>query len=607
MTVEPQLTSPAKRGVIDRINFQAAKMPHKVAIECGTEEITYADLRTRIDERRRVLSASIREPGSFVAIERERSVELVVDFMAVLGLNGTPVVVDPQLPRHRREALLGLVRPVAVLRDSVPVVRDREPGGPVVPVSASEDGAYVFFTSGSSGQPKPVLGSAAALTAFLDWQSVEFSVRPHDRIAFLTALSFDVMVRDIFLPLWAGATLVIPTPGEADSPASTVEWMDVRGITMVNAVPSVARSWLRHGRGACAALRTVFFAGEPLDGGLLAEWDDRFPGVAARVNFYGTTETTLPKLYRVLDRIEPDDGILPVGRPVPQSRFCLIDSDQPFDAHAVRTACANPRGGGEVVLVTPHASHGYLGMPVETSARFVELGDGVTAYRTGDIGRVNGSGELVVGGRTDDEVKINGVRIHPAEVVAAIRADERIRDAFVAPRRSGDHRLVAFVVPASGHPLEPADLRRRLMTMLPPAMIPARFVTVEALPTLPSGKIDRAALQRIGEEQVDAAGFVEPSGPIERWLADAWADLFGVASVSATADFLAAGGDSILAMQLISRIRREFQVTMTVRMIFTAASLSDIAGEITDRQLLSMDADELLAMLDELEGAHCHD
>ena len=575
--------SNAKREIVDRIRSHGSSTPWRIAIEQGSRSITYRALTEQLD--RRILQLTDEAIlGRFVAIERPRSADFVVDFLAVLTLGGIPVPIDPELPAPRRELFRELVRA------GVP--------------TEGADGAYVFFTSGSTGVPRPVLGSATALRAFLEWQCAEFDLDITDRFAFLTALSFDVAVRDMFPPLWTGATLVIPAPGECDSPEATVAWLDRRGISVLNAVPSVARSWLRHGQTTCESVRTVFFAGEPLPAALLEEWHATFPGTRTRVNFYGTTETTLPKVYKRLSRVEEATGTLAVGYPVPRSRFCLIDPASPSDPDLLRDALASTLPEGEVVLVSRYHGHGYVGMPEQTAERFVELGGDLTAYRTGDLGRLDPTGELVVLGRIDDEVKINGVRIHPAEVAAAIRGSGLVADAFVMPGRTGG--LTAYVVAMLGGALDPAELRGRLTEVLPPAMIPGRFVVLPELPELPNGKVDRAALRELADRPA-ADRFVAPSGELEGWLADRWAELFDRGPVSATADFFELGGDSIAAMQLSSRIRRDLGVTLSVRDIFTGATITAIARQVADRQFRSVEPHELLAMLATVEGVGSHD
>jgi mycobactin peptide synthetase MbtE len=363
---------------------------------------------------------------------------------------------------------------------------------------------------------------------------------------------------------------VIPAPDEAGTPEAVVDWLTRRRISVVNVVPSVARSWLRHAGAPCPSVRTVFFAGEPLTGALVEQWHTTFPATRVRVNFYGTTETTLPKVYKRLRRIEATTGLLPVGKPVPGASVTLAES-------------------GEIVLVSRYSSHGYLGLP---SARFTELADGETAYRTGDLGRLDDAGDLVVLGRGDDEVKVNGVRIHPAEVAASIRAGGEVHDVFVT-----GGPLTAYVVPARV-PFDAAAVRRELMALVPPSMVPSVVVAVADLPRLPNGKVDREALRRT-DGVPPAAPPVEPSGELEHWVAGQWRELLGTAD----GDFFGCGGDSITAMRLAARIRRDFGVTLSVRAVFANATVALLAQEIADRQLAGMDPAELLELFAQVERA----
>ena len=369
--------SQPKRDVIHRIRTHAGSMPWRVAVEHGPRSVTHRELAGLVERRMLALAGSLR-PGRYVAIEEARSIEFVVEFLAVLALDGIPVPIDPGLPDRHRMLLRDLVRPDVLL------------------AASTTDGAHVLFTSGMREPPRPVLGSASALRAFLEWQCAEFGIESADRVAFLSALGAEAAVRELFLPLWAGATLVIPAEGDDATPESAVEWLRHREISVVNVRPSVALSWLRTGAGPCESVRAVFFAGEPVTADLLREWHARFPGTRIAVNFYGTTDTTLPKVYKRLDGVAAPDGVLPVGRPVPNARVVLIDPAHPLSAELVWAAWENPSSEGEVVLVSRNSGHGYVGMPEETRARFVDLGNGVTAFRTGDLGLLDESGELTI-------------------------------------------------------------------------------------------------------------------------------------------------------------------------------------------------------------------
>ncbi len=615
----------------------------RIAIEHGDRSISYRELGRLIDARVSTLVTHGAQ-GSFVAIERSKSPGFIVDFLAVLAVGGTVVPIDPEIPAERRATFLRLVRPEFLVRgpEVVPLDGDASRHAPA-------DGAFVYFTSGSTGLPKPVLGSAAALRSFVEWFCPEFGIGAPDRLAFVTGLSFEASLRDIFPALTSGATLVIPqeTPGEDRSPEATVGWLAAARITVLTVVPSVARGWLRAGGTTCPAVRAVFFVGEPPAGDVLAGWHAMFPGTTVRVNSYGSTESGQATIYRRIASGDETAERVPAGRPVPGTRYCFVDPEAALDAELVRARLDAPATSGEIVIVSRACSHGYLGLPDENAVRFAGLGDGVTAYRTGDLGRIE-DGELVVVGRADDEVKINGVRVHPAEVTRALRALPAVADAFVASTRPaagaavpteasgeaggagpaggggsadgavgggagvaggagpagggpGEARLTAYVVPTDGTGLSVTELRRDLLDVLPLAMIPGRFVQVGALPTTRTGKIDRAALVELARDHAAEDEFVAPAGETECWLAERFVELLQVGRVSATDDLFSLGGDSITATRLASRILSDRGVQVSPRDIFAAATVRGIAAAIEAEELLAVDSDELMALLDELE------
>ncbi|MFC6080641.1 non-ribosomal peptide synthetase [Sphaerisporangium aureirubrum] len=587
-----------KRRLVQLIHRHADDPGSGTALEQGGRAVTYRELGKLTGERTLELEA-LGVRGTFVALERSKSVEFVVDFLAVLAAGGTVVPVDPDTPPDRRAVFLELAAPEFLLGETG-VLRLGGPRDRGVP----RDAAFVYFTSGSTGTPKPVLGSAAAVAGFAEWFGPEFGAGPRDRFAFLTGLSFEAALRDVFPPLVAGATLVLPEEGAADEPEAAVAWLARRDVSVVTVVPSTARAWLAHGRTVCPAVRAVFFVGEPPGADLLGGWRTLFPNTTLRVNSYGSTESGQATVY---NRIADDEraAAVPAGRPVPGTRYCFVEPGAVLDAGLVRERLEHPASGGEIVLVSRSCSHGYLGMPQENAARFADLGDGVTAYRTGDLGHVDAGGDLVVVGRADDEIKINGVRVHPAEVLRAVRAHRSVRDAFVTATRAEQDadgtrtraHLTAYVVPEGD--LSVVDLRRDLLDALPPAMIPARFVEVAELPRTRTGKVDRAALTGLAER---AAGFVAPSGDVEPRVAAQFAELLGAERVSAADDLFTLGGDSITATRLVSRLWQEFGVRLSQRDVFAAATVAGIAALIMERWLLAEDPDELRALLDALEG-----
>lgn len=548
-----------------------------VAVRHGDRVVTYADLGRKIDGRAHMI-----RPGEIVALERERSADFVLDYLAVLAAGGVAVPIDPQTPRERHTAFLDLTTPNLLWTDDGPE-RLRDEIHDVHP-----DGAFVYFTSGSTGRPKPVLGSAAAVHRFVTWFGPEFGIDRHDRFAFGSGTGFEASLRDIFPPLAHGATLVVPEQ-EADP-----QWLARNGITVVTVVPSVARTWLNTADEPCPGVRTAFLLGEPLTGDIVERWPTVFPSTTVLVNSYGATESGQGTVFK---RVPPGGRVdrVTAGRPVPGTRYCFVDPKAPLTPAVVEAALERAvQTSGEIVIVGPACSRGYLGMPEENRARFADLGDGITAYRTGDLGRVDPHGDLVVVGRADDEVKINGVRVHPAEVTRALRWHPAVADAFVLTAAT----LIGFVVPAGD--LDVAELRRDLMDTLPLAMIPARFVVLDALPKGRTGKVDRQALARLADRPADVP-YVAPVGDLERWVADRFADLFGATRVSALDDFFNLGGDSIAAARLATRAGHDLGVDLSQRAVFAGATVTGIATAILERQLAGTDPDELRHLLDTLD------
>jgi len=588
----------AKRQLVTRIlSHPADAISEAPAIEQGDRTITYGDLSMLVASRARLLNAEV------TAVHRRKSIEYLVDLFAVLDRGGIAVPIDPDLPPERRETFLRLARPTVMLGDGG--VRKRETQRETQPGQAAwpglpDDGALIWFTSGSTGVPKPVLSSASAVKSFVDWFCPEFGFGPGDRFAFLTGVSFEASMRDIFPSLACGATLVLPED-ETDG-TDALEWLADKAITVVTVVPSLARAWLRHGRVTCPSVRAVFFVGEPVPADVLTGWRTAFPNTTVRVNSYGSTEGGQATIFHRIDhRIDAaDTGPIPAGRPVPGTKYCYIAPESALTADAVRAALASPREEGEIVVVSRACSHGYLGLPEENAARFADLGDGVKAYRTGDLGRTNADGELVVIGRADDEVKINGVRVHPAEVTQALRAHTAVADAFVAATRNGDAaRLTAYFVPAEPARIDGNELRRDLLDSLPLAFIPSRFVPVDHLPRTRTGKVDRAALTALAADPVD---FQPPAGEVELWLAAQLADIVGARDISATGDLFALGADSIAATRLAARIASESGIELSQKDIFVAATIRELADVIIERQLLAADPDALAEALDALDA-----
>jgi non-ribosomal peptide synthetase component F/acyl carrier protein len=524
-----------KQQLVDLIFSYADVTGSRVAVEQGNRSVSYTELRERVRDRASML-ANRGAPHTFVALEQQKSPEFIVDYLAVLSVDGVVIPLDPDTPPERRDTFLDLVRPELLLRHRG-VSRLAPRAEPYR--LATDEGGWVYFTPGSAGVPKPVLGSVVGVRSFVDWFIPEFDVRPSDRFGFLTEVSFEASLRDIFAPLAAGATVVLPTEADTATPQATVAWLAGKGISVVTVAPSVARRWLRHGRVTCPTVRAAFFIGEALAADVVTGWQGTFPATAVRVNSYGSTESGQGTIYCDVAVDQAITEWVPAGRPVPGTRFCLIPPEATLDAELVRQSLSRPAVRGEIVIVSRACSLGYLGLPEENRTRFAHLGGGVTGYRTGDLGTVDGNGQLIVIGRVDDGMKVN--RVHPVEVTGALGKQPPVADAFLTATRTV---LTGLAEPAAA----PDDLR--------------------------------------------------PFGEIEAWLADQLADLLDVARPPAAVHVFAPGCDSIVAAILLSRIEQQYGVRLSVPEILAATSVRDIAAEIEEHMLLTADPAEIEALLD---------
>ena len=452
----------------------------------------------------------------------------------------------------------------------------------VLPAIAADDPAYIFFTSGTTGVPKGILGRQRGLGHFLAWQREQFGVGPDDRSAQLTGLSFDVVLRDVFLPLISGATLCLPDDPDDLSADRILPWLEREHITLLHTVPALAQSWLarRPEEVTLRTLRQVFFAGEPLTGALIAQWRSAFPESGQIANFYGPTETTLAKCYYEVPAGNVE-GVQPVGWPLPSTQALVL---------ADRTQLCGIGEPGEIVIRTPFRSLGYLNAAPGDQQRFApnpfrsaDIQDLI--YYTGDRGRYRPDGAVEILGRLDDQVKIRGMRVEPDEVNAVLARHPAVQESIVLARET-DHTpyekfLVAYVV-ASGQPTPTArDLRQFLHDQLPDYMVPTAYVLLPALPLTPNGKVDRRALPVPDATPIEPESIVDvPRTPVEESLVDIWTHVMGRDQVGIHANFFEMGGHSLMATQVMSRVRQVFKVELPLRSLFEAPTVAGLAEQI---------------------------
>jgi amino acid adenylation domain-containing protein len=577
--------------------------PEAVAVTSTEAAWSYRDLWTCSEGIGRQLVSLGLARGDRVAILGEGTFSAIAAMVGTLRSGGVTVPMDRSLPVERLASMarIAAVRFLIVISaevsapewaDAAKTLHVSSHGDvtgdvadsvlPPTNGSATEEPAYVFFTSGTSGTPKGILGNHRGLAHFIHWQGTAFRVTAQDRVAQLTGLSFDVVLRDVFLPLCHGATLCLPPRESIGVPTRILEWMKLERITLLHTVPSIARWWLDGGESLPrpASLRCVFFAGEPLRASLVSQWRNRLGTQAEIINLYGPTETTLAKCwYRVPEDASP--RIQPIGTPLPATQVCLWN--------VAGTSCA-PGEPGEIVIRTPYRTSGYLDGSSSGRSGFVSnphLQDAADLlYRTGDLGRMRRDGLLEIEGRVDDQVKIRGVRIMPAEVEAHLQAHPDIEKCAVIVRRDASDNtptLLAFVMGVdSAGPPDASTILRTLRQHLPDAMVPEQIMVVTQFPRTANGKLDRQRLLELAKGQPSLPGVasVPPVDDRQRLILAAWQEVFHRSDIGITENFFALGGHSLLAAQLAARLRDAFHRVVPLGLVFEAPTVAELAVRI---------------------------
>jgi amino acid adenylation domain-containing protein len=615
------------RGILHRLfEAQVGRIPDRLAVCFGAENLTYRQLDERANRLARHLLAAGVGPGDLVGLCFERSLELVVAMLATLKAGAGYLPLDPSYPAERlafavedsRAAVLLCLGAAAGRLPQRPGVRtialDAEAAAiaarsPLAPAAAADPElpAYVIYTSGSTGRPKGVViphGNVTRLfSATADW----FGFDERDTWTLFHSHAFDFSVWEIWGALLHGGRLVVVPAWESRSPEAFYGLLREQRVTVLNQTPAAFRQLLWAEEAALGGgappeldLRLVVFGGEALELASLAPWlrrhGDHRPLL---VNMYGITETTVHVTYRPIRQRDfaAERGSV-VGAPIPDLTLHVVDA----------ALAPQPIGvPGEIAVGGEGVAWGYLGRPELTARRFVpdpHGPPGARLYRSGDLARRLPDGDLEYLGRIDRQVKIRGFRIEPGEIEAVLRRHPALSGAAVVARQDapGEPRLVAYYVPVAGQAaVSAAELRAALGRELPDYMVPAWFVPLAALPLTANGKLDREALPAPGGGRPELGReYVAPAGPVEERLAAIWAEVLRRDRVGAQDNFFELGGHSLLATQVLSRMRLAFDVELPLRLLFDSPTVAGVAAAIVQRELERADDELLASLLDEL-------
>jgi amino acid adenylation domain-containing protein len=591
ITVEWNATEAKALGeTVPRLfDAQVARAPDAVAASFEGRSLSYRELSVNANRLAHHLRRHGVGPNVLVGVFVDRSLEMLIAVLAVMKAGGAYVPLDPAYPADRlefmlqdarisvlvtQEALLDRFRIPAEMRvlclDRDVASIDREPEKGPDGGAGANDLAYVIYTSGSTGRPKGVQIAHRSLANLLAAFRATPGITGRDVLVSVTTLSFDIAGLELFLPLVAGAHLVIASREVAADPVKLTGLMVEAKLTIMQATPATWQMLLEAGWGNAAGL-TILCGGAALS----ADLARRLLGTGASLwNVYGPTETTI---WSTMHRVTAPDGSVRIGRPIANTQVYVLD------ANGEPVPIGVP---GELYIGGLGVAEGYLDRPDLTAEKFVaDRFSGHPAarlYRTGDIARYRPDGTLEFLGRADHQVKVRGFRIELGEIESVLAQHHAVAEAVVVAREDtpGDRYLAAYIRLAGARLPNASDYRAFLKERLPEYMVPITFTTLEAFPLTPNGKVDRRALPAPEKEGESVPAFDEPRDELERQLVRIWQEVLSVSRVGTRDNFFDLGGHSLLAVQMFARIEEYLWVTLPLATLFQAPTIEGLAAVI---------------------------
>src|SRR6266436_158902 len=580
---------------------QAESTPDSIAIQLGSDCMTYRELDKRSNQLAQRLLRYGLEPDSLVAVCFEVSLEMIVSMLAVLKAGAGYLPIDPSYPVERIRMVLGDANPSAILTQQAFAASLEQSAVPIICVDqeqgaiASEDAAkltsvarlnnlaYVIYTSGSTGKPKGVMVTHRNVSRLLQSTTPWFNFNSTDVWTLFHSSAFDFSIWEIWGCLLTGGRLVCVPYWVTRSPRDFYSLLAKEQVTVLNQTPAAFYQIIQvedSGLVEQLALRYVIFGGEALNFVNLRPWFDRHGDRKPQlINMYGITETTVHVTYRP---VTTQDSLIEtrslIGTPIPDLRLYLLDSQ-------LRPVL--PGVAGEIYVGGAGVARGYLNRPQLTAERFVAdpfAGQpGALMYKSGDLARLLDNGDIEYLGRGDMQVKIRGFRIELGEIEAALADHPGVRQAVVQPRKDGpgEPKLVAYFVKKADDSPTANNLRDFLRTKLPEHMVPYTYVQLDALPLTVNGKIDRAVLPAPAAAmpaEVEAA-----STQLEQEIIDIWCQVLDTRRVGLGDNFFDLGGDSLLLATVHARLREKLKVEIPITDLFEFPTVRSLARRLSPK------------------------
>jgi len=564
-------TYPLDQSLPSLFEAQVEKTPEAIALTFENKTLTYQALNEQSNRLAHYLQSSGIGEGQRVAVQIERSLNLVIALLAVLKTGAAYVPLEPSYPSERLVYMREDASVATVLKD-LPTNLQQQPTHNPPRSLRPDSSAYVIYTSGSTGKPKGVINTHKGIVNRLCWMQQAYELSPSQKVLHKTPTSFDVSVWELFWPLLNGATLVIAKPDGHKDPAYISNLIQSQQISVLHFVPSMLAAFLEEPKAKrCSTLRHVVCSGESLSPALKEAFFQQFPSTALH-NLYGPTEAAIDVTAW---QCEPngDAQTVPIGYPIANIRIHLLDS------HQRPVSIGIP---GEIYIGGVGVAKGYLNRPELTKERFVsEPAQSKALYRTGDLARYRSDGAIEYIGRKDNQIKLRGIRIELGEIENTLCAHSAVRQAAVVLYRqqSGDGRLIGYVVGAFENITDLSkDLSNFLKDRLPSAMVPATFISLPSLPLTPNGKLNRRALP--DPKQDEKTEKVVPRNETEKAIAQIWSTVLQLDDIGIQDNFFELGGHSLSATRVNTRLRKHFELDLPLQSIFEYPTLAALATHI---------------------------
>jgi len=584
---------PSDSHLSELIEQTANKFPQKTAVIFNNQKLSYKELVIRSNQFAAYLAQQGIRVGDIIGLASERSIEMLICLLGILKAGAVYVPLDPEYPQERIEYMLedagakilliskaysGHFKTGAkeiIIEDLSRALNNYPKTNPAIAVNAN-DLAYVLYTSGSTGQPKGVKITHRNLINFLCSMQSQPGITHEDRLLAITTISFDIAGLELYLPLITGAELIICDSESAKDGRLLLDLLTEKEITFMQATPSTWRMIIDSGWSKRLPVK-ILCGGEALPkelAELLVEKSSEL------WNMYGPTETTI---WSTIKQIILEDSAITIGYPINNTTVYILNEEQQLLAPGV---------SGEIYIGGDGVAAGYLNQPALTAERFItdhiSMSEGAKLYKTGDLGLFLDNGEIRYLGRIDQQVKIRGHRIELGEIESQLVAYKGIQQAVVLAREDtpNNKRLVAYVILAANEDEDTTRWKNELLQHLPDYMVPADFVVLKEFPLTPNNKIDKKALPKPESKlSTPDSSYNRPKGKNEILVAEIWSSVLEMKEISANADFFELGGQSLLAVKVMTAIEKETGKRLPLSTLFENSTVAKLAKKIQSEEV----------------------